>query len=255
MKRRFFACVLVVFCSLIVFLLISCDSMSGKTKIAQQNIQQCFEEILRDAGEDDAEIIGYKHSKLYILTPEDESNTIKQEVVTLALDGCSRSNVNTMINNDSIYRELGVMAREYVVVSFADVKSSNDKYSQEIGACFRLSKELNIISVYSVKDKDEDYVYIKLFGQTEGRFYGAVACQYGFLERMYDYYVESLEGDELPITMKFDYVKELNQLFEYDRFEIMDDMEACIDKCLESKDEYEDKKILKDKAYATIKSL
>ncbi|MBQ8554189.1 MAG: hypothetical protein IJ431_08350 [Alistipes sp.] len=258
-----------------VILLMSCGGtvVDEKTEIAQQNIQQYFEEIARESFSGAAVIDGYKHSDLYILTPADESK-IKEEpapegdeekefehilhvadnFVGLALSGCNRSNIEKIIENDKNYRELNTGAKEYVMVSFVKIRSTNGEISKELGACFRLSSELNITNQYSVKEDDEDYVYTRLFGQSSGRFYGAVDCQYDYLERMYDYYVSCLNNDELSFVNKFVFLKELNSLFEYERFKYMDDRKACVENCLKQLDSYEDKKVLKDKAYAKIKT-
>ena len=275
MKRSLNVSVLMTMILSSVVLLMSCGGkvVDEKTKIAQQNIQQYFEEKTRGELSNAIVIEEYKHSDLYILTPADESK-IKEELVPegdeekefehilhvadnfvgLALSGCNRANIEKIIENDKNYKELNTGAKEYVMVSFAKMRSANGEISKELGICFRLSSELNITNQYSVKEDDEDYVYTRLFGQSSGRFYGAVDCQYDYLERMYDYYVSCLNNDELNFVNKFVFLKELNSLFEYERFKYMDDRKACVENCLKQLDSYEDKKVLKDKAYAKIKT-
>ena len=258
---------------LLAFLLVSCDNASVDEKVAQQNIQQYLEEMIGTNMPTGYVIDEYKHSKLYILEPKNESKIVKPKVekgdtaaefehllhsmdnvVGLALSGCKRGVIETIIKNDANYREWGTGAKEYVMVTFVNFinRETNDK--RALGFCVSLSEELNIENVYMVEDEDEDYIYIRLFGESSGRFYGAVKCQFDYLERMYEYYVESLEEDKYSIDMKFVIVKELNRLFECEYFEIMEDKEACVTNCLESLNYSKDLKILKDRAYAKIKS-
>lgn len=259
----------------LVIALVSCSraEVSKESEIAQQYAQQFLEEKIGTIVPGEGSINGYKHSDLYILTPEDESKVVEIEgpgndeskfaefamqiansFVGLAIDGCNRACIEGIIYNDRNYKEWETGAKDYIMVSFVSVQGVKDESLKEIGICFRFSKDMNIINTYSVKEEDEDYVYTRLFGQTTGRYYGAVDCQYDYLERMYDNYVETLKDDNLSIDFRYGYIKVLNDLFEYERFKYTDNRSICLESCLEQLNEYEDKKVLKDRAYAKIKS-
>lgn len=267
--------VLLLFC--LVFLS-SCKE--DETQIAQSNIELFFENLLSKKLSNKFQIQEFKHSKMYILEPLDKSKVVKptipdenneEEVVISALSmfdtfvglgfsGCTRRCLNTIIQNDNNYREWQTGAKEYVVITFVNVLDESGKHSKELGLCFKLSKDLNILDTYSIPEEDEDYIYIKLFGQTSKRFYGAVDCEYNYLTHMYDNYVEKLNDADIEklddkVVWKYVYVKKLNKLFGTEYFEILDNREKTIENCLNKLDSYYDKKVLKDKAYNNIKSL
>ena len=224
MKAKF---ILLLFC---LFSLYSCKDK--EVQIAQSNIELYFENKFSETLLNDFQILGFKHSPIYILEPLDTSKVIKPKVPTnnnsveifenlltafesfvgLSLGGCKRSSLNAIIQNDKNYRKWKTGAKEYVVISFANISNKNGTKSKELGLCFKLNKNLNILNTYSIDDEDEDYVYIKLFGQTSKRFYGAVNSEYDYLTSEYDFYIEKLQEDN-SIDMKYVYVKRLNKLF------------------------------------------
>ena len=65
---------------LLAFLLVSCDNASVDEKVAQQNIQQYLEEMIGTNMPTGYVIDEYKHSKLYILEPKNESKIVKPKV-------------------------------------------------------------------------------------------------------------------------------------------------------------------------------
>ena len=272
MKIKF---VLLLFC---LTLLYSCKNK--ETQIAQSNIEMFFENKILKSVSANFQILGLKHSPMYISEPLDASKVVKQKAPTagnkveeveyfltmldsfvgLSISGCTRGSLNTIIQNDINYRKWNTGAKEYIVITFANVqdKSSNDP--MELGLCFKLSKDLNILDTYSISEEDEDYIYIKLFGQTSERFYGAVDCEYDYLTRMYDYYVDKLEDPDIEklddrVVWKYVFVKELNKLFGTEHFKIFDSKESTVENCLNNLDNYNDTKALKDKAYSNIKML
>lgn len=259
-------------------LLSSCKD--NETQIAQSNIELFFENLLSKKLSNEFQILEFKHSQMYILEPLDKSKVImptipdennEEEVVIsvlsmfdsfvgLNISGCTHRCLNTIIQNDNNYREWQTGAKEYVVITFVNVQDESGKHSKELGLCFKLSKDLNILDTYSIPKEDEDYIYIKLFGQTSKRFYGAVDCEYNYLTRMYDNYVEKFGDADIEklddkVVWKYVFVKELNKLFGTEYFEILDSRENTIENCLKKLDSYDDKKVLKDKAYNNIKSL
>lgn len=264
-------CVLAMSCVFALLSLAACDNRDVRE--AQQNVRNYFEEELSSNSEK-LSIEKCMYSDLYILTPYDENKVVKpiepdrndeektleymldlfDSAVILSVNGCSRGIIEAIIKNDANYRKWKTGAKEYVMISYAKVKHAHSEDIEEFGLCFRLSRDLNIINVYPVTEDDDDYVYLRLFGQTSGRFYGAVDCQFEYLERMYNHYVGYIKGNEVNLSYKFVCVKKLNALFGEERFEYMDDREACVDNCIKQLDDYEDIKVLKNKAYATIKS-
>lgn len=272
MKRKF---VLLLFC---LAFLSSCKE--DETQIAQSNIELFFENLLSKKLSNKFQIQEFKHSKMYILEPLDKSKVVKPTIpdenneeevliselslfdtfVGLGFSGCTRRCLNTIIQNDNNYLEWQTGAKEYVVITFVNVQDESGKHSKELGLCFKLSKDLNILDTYSIPEDDEDYIYIKLFGQTSKRFYGAVDCEYNYLIRMYDNYVEKFNDKDIEklndkVVWKYVFVKELNKLFGTEYFEILDSRESTIENCLNKLDRYNDKKVLKNKAYSNIKSL
>lgn len=255
--------------------LISSCNKDKNTQIVQQNIKQYIEENL-DLSK--VKISKYKFSNLYILTPLETdklpNDTTSSDgsfesvynkfdkasgILNLSISGCTRSSIEDIVENDKLYRKWKTGAKEYLMVSFLTLKNQQGPESSEVGLAFRFSKELNITKVYNVKEEDDDYVYSKIFGYTEGKYYGAVNSEYDYLERMYNYYVEFIKNSENNTEthkeIKYSYVKSLNdELFGYEHFKITDDIESTINNCIENINELEDLKILKDKAYSKIKS-
>lgn len=245
-----------------------------ESQVAQSNIEKYFENKFSEVFSDDFQILGFKHSSLYILEPLDTCKVVKRTAPTnnnkieeyeywmtafdsfvgLSLSGCTRGSLNAIIRNDENYRKWQTGADEYVIISFVNVQDKNGTSSKELGLCFKLSKDLNILNVYPIEDDDEDYVYIKLFGQTSKRFYGAIDCEYNYLTRKYDFYVTKLQED-FEIECKYVFVKKLNNLLGGEYFELLDNMHDTVENCINKLDNYEDKKVLKNRAHEIIKSL
>lgn len=264
----------------IVIAVTFCHCLSGcnkeyenNTKIAQQNIQLYIEENIN---KNYIKVVNYKHSPLYILIPlnedkiplntqrvnskevgsimKDVMDTYNGVTLTLAAAGCNSRAIDKIVENDADFHKWKTGAKEYIILSFPTFQSINGTITLEQGYCFRLSQELNIQKVYKISDEDEDYIYTRIFGQSDGRFYGAVDCEYKHLEKMYELYCKNLNMNELSIDFRYNYIKEMNELFGYERFEYMDNKEDAINNCLKKLDFIEDTKALKDKAYAKIKS-
>ena len=256
------------------FVFLGC-SENKDALVVRQNIQAYIEE---KNDKNVAVITEYKHSKLYMLSPLDETKIPNPEIpddedeklveainygfngdrgikLSLIGSGCGNRTIDNIIENDMNLRKWGTGAKEYIMITFVTLQSVDGKLSQELGLCFRLSQELNIQDIYSVNEDDEDYVFIRLFGQTNGRFYGAVECKYNYLVKMYELYTKDLKEDKLSTNFRYKYIKDLNDLFGTERFEYNENKEAAIETCIEKLDYYEDVRALKDRAVAIIKGL
>lgn len=253
--------------------LIGCDNNQSE-EIAQQNIEQYIEEYInKNVGK----VVSYKHSPLYILVPLNEDKRPKSDnenknidfaealdvamdshlgvTLTLSATGCNSRAIDHIIENDAKFRKLKTGTKESIMVTFVTIQGiNNNSLTEEIGICFRLSTELNIAEIYIISGDDEDYIYTRIFGQSSGRFYGAVDCEYRHLKKMYELYGKNLNNEELGIDFRYRYITYLNELFGYERFEYMDDKELAITNCLNKLDSIEDLKALKDKAYEKVKS-
>ena len=71
---------------------------------------------------------------------------------------------------------------------------------------------------------------------------------------MYDNYVTKLQED-YEIEWKYVFVKKLNNLLGGEYFKLLDNMHDTVENCINKLDDYEDKKILKNRAYEIIKTL
>lgn len=263
---------------LLLFSLVFVYSCKNKEiQIAQSNIETYFETKFSKVSEDfsgDYQILEFKHSDLFILEPLDTSKVVRQtspvgndeeeckywlslfdSFVGLSFEGCSRRALNAILQNDKNYNEWQTGAKEYVVISFVNFQYGSSKKTKELGFCFKLSQDLNILDAYSIPESDEDYIYIKLFGQTPKRFYGAVDCEYDFLTHQYDFYVKELNEGVWGIEWKYALVKELNNLFGTEYFELLERKDDTVINCMYKLDDYQDKKVLKNRAYEIIKSL
>ena len=127
----------------------------------------------------------------------------------------------------------------------------------------KISKMPKLDSVNELKDgeflkeglkEDEDYVYIRAFGQTEGRFYGAIKCEFDYLKRRYEFYDENLRDNKFGTACKCYFIDELNLLFGYQRFEVTEDKEKTVRNCIKQLNSLDDLRELKNSAYAKVKS-
>ena len=271
MKIKF---VLLLFC---LTLLYSCKDK--ETQIAQSNIETYIETKFSETSEDflgDCQILEFKHSDLFILEPLDTSKVMRRTppvgndeeeckymfslfdtFVGLSFEGCSRRALDAILQNDKNYSEWQTGAKEYVVISFVNtsIQHGSVKKTKELGFCFKLSQDLNILKVYSIPESDEDYIYIKLFGQTPKRFYGAVNCEYDFLTHLYDFYVKEINEGLWSIEWKYTFVKELNNLFGTEYFKLLERKDETVINCMYKLDDYRDKEVLKNRAHENVKSL
>lgn len=267
--------VLVVFISLFW----GCEKPVTEVDVARMNAEQYLSELLNRKLKGKGNIVGYNHSDLFILRPLDETKIPKIDTIDkedemvaflkatdkafnsyqgvslgLSLGGCDYDVINNVIANDKEYRKYETGAKEYFMITYVTSCDIEGLETIEKGVCFRFSQDINITDVYNIDKEDEDYVYIRAFGQTEGRFYGAIKCEFDYLKRRYEFYDENLRDNKFGTACKCYFIDELNLLFGYQRFEVTEDKEKTVRNCIKQLNSLDDLRELKNSAYAKVKS-
>ena len=108
---------------------------------------------------------------------------------------------------------------------------------------------------YNIPKEDIDYLYLRTIGPNPDCITGAVDCEYNYLMVEYNKYVEALEDSAyyLGIDGQYEYLKDLNGLFGYEKYKITNNKELAVRNCVERLDKLADRIELRDKASDNIK--
>ena len=276
MKLAFFRTIIVV---VLISFFFGCERTVTEVDIARMNAEQYLSEILNREIVGKGNIVGYKHSNLYIFRPLDETKLPKEDTIDnedkmiafaqkfrnnfntyrgisfcLSIGGCGCNEIKSVIANDEKYRKYETGAKEYLMITYVIGRDVNELVEIEKGLCFRFNQDIDIIEVYDIEEESEDYIYVRALGQKEGHFYGAVKSEHKSFVRSYEFCVEYIKDTRLGIECRYYLVNELNTLFGCQRFEVTEDKEKTIKNCIKQLDRLEDLRELKNSAYAKVKS-
>lgn len=263
--------------SLVFF--VGCEKPVTEVDIARINAEQYLSERLNRELAGKGSIVEYRHSDLYIFKPLDETKIPKEDTtnndnevvaamkemrsffdsydgisVGLSINGCDCNAIRAVIANNEKYREYETGAKEYLMITYVTCRDTKGLVELERGLCFIFSEDINIIGVYNIEEESDDYINLRVFGQKEGHFFGAVESEYKQLKGEYDSYVKFIKDPRIGIEGGYYLVNELNLLFGYQRFEVTEDKEETIKNCLKKLNMFDDSRELRNKASFKVKS-
>ena len=246
-------------------------------KIAEQNVKDYFSSNYLE----DGKIVEEMYSKLYVFRPTNEKEL--QEIflksietkslgekgqaisknltsgpsgisIRLITGGCTRSVIEDIIRNDIEYRDSKYATAEYIMIALFRIRNTRE-IEEMIGFCFSLTPQFNVLDAYNIPKEDIDYLYLRTIGPNPDCITGAVDCEYNYLMVEYNKYVEALEDSAyyLGIDGQYEYLKDLNGLFGYEKYKITNNKELAVRNCVERLDKLADRIELRDKASDNIK--